>query len=407
MTPKDICFVIDATGTPLAPTKVGKGWYLIRKKRAKLLEKSPMAIQLFKVVENPLCSITLGIDDGSKHVGVALVQETTSGSKCLFKGTIEQRQDVKKLMEQRASYRRNRRSEKRNRPARFDNRNTSRRKGRIPPTIKQKRQATLRFATKISNYVNINHITIEEAAFDIRSLTEGYTPFKWQYQRSNRLDESLRRATVLRDTKCQRCGASNCALHAHHIIPKRFGGTDSIYNLITLCSACHIAIGDNEMSYVKVFQSLIAGKNPNTKDAQHVMQGKHWLREQLSVIAPVSTTDGGTTANLRIDNDIPKSHANDAIVITGMIPKVIPLKDWQIKPKRKKRKMLNATPVCGLRHGDYVTYTDTKQTKWFGYVTAMYHDKQQVNVLCKTKHLKRANAKKCTLVYTCPRLSII
>jgi hypothetical protein len=75
---KDYCFVIDAQGKQLAPTTIGKGWYLIRKGRAKLVEYgvvSIMVIQLNRIVENPKCDITLGIDDGSKYVGIALIQK--------------------------------------------------------------------------------------------------------------------------------------------------------------------------------------------------------------------------------------------------------------------------------------------------------------------------------------------
>lgn len=39
-------FVLDANGKQLAPTKEQKAWFLIRKKRATLVSKYPMVIQL-------------------------------------------------------------------------------------------------------------------------------------------------------------------------------------------------------------------------------------------------------------------------------------------------------------------------------------------------------------------------
>ena len=69
---KHYCFVLDADGQKLAPTSVQKGWFLIRKKRAKLVEKYPMVIQLNKKIENPSCEVRLGIDDGSVSVGFGL-----------------------------------------------------------------------------------------------------------------------------------------------------------------------------------------------------------------------------------------------------------------------------------------------------------------------------------------------
>ena len=43
-------FVLDANGKQLASTKEIKAWYLIRKKRATLVSKYPMVIQLNKIV---------------------------------------------------------------------------------------------------------------------------------------------------------------------------------------------------------------------------------------------------------------------------------------------------------------------------------------------------------------------
>lgn len=97
----EYCFVVDKNNRPLAPTKVNKGWYLIRKGRAKLRSKYPMVIQLEKEVESDeddKSYMVCGIDDGSVHVGLAIVQKCLTKNKVVFKGIIEQRQDVKHLM---------------------------------------------------------------------------------------------------------------------------------------------------------------------------------------------------------------------------------------------------------------------------------------------------------------------
>ena len=47
----EYCFVVDKNNKPLAPTKINKGWYLIRKGRARLRCKYPMVIQLEKEVD--------------------------------------------------------------------------------------------------------------------------------------------------------------------------------------------------------------------------------------------------------------------------------------------------------------------------------------------------------------------
>ena len=43
-------FVLDANNKQLAPTKEQKAWFLIRKKRATLVNKYPMVIQLKKKI---------------------------------------------------------------------------------------------------------------------------------------------------------------------------------------------------------------------------------------------------------------------------------------------------------------------------------------------------------------------
>lgn len=42
----DYAFVLDANNKQLAPTKEQKAWFLIRRKRATLVSKYPMVIQL-------------------------------------------------------------------------------------------------------------------------------------------------------------------------------------------------------------------------------------------------------------------------------------------------------------------------------------------------------------------------
>lgn len=69
-------------------------------------------------------------------------------------------------------------------------------------------------------------------------MSEGY-PSDWN---------SRRREVYQRDNyTCQNCGNrggphGNAELHAHHVVPKKDGGTDKKRNLQTLCRDCHDAI---------------------------------------------------------------------------------------------------------------------------------------------------------------------
>lgn len=398
----EYCFVVDRNNKPLAPTKINKGWYLIRKGRARLISKYPMVIRLGKEVKSndeDESHYVAGIDDGSSHVGLAIVQKCPTKNKVVFKGTIEQRQDVKHLMDVRRWYRRYKRNHKRHRPARFNNRSSSRRKDRLVPSIKQKKDAILRVLYQLSKWINIQKYYLEDVSIDIRAMTDDYRPYRWQYQKSNRLDENLRKATILRDScKCQECGKSNCILEVHHIRARRYGGADTIGNLVTLCRVCHQKTEDKEEEFEERYFTKIKSKPKRFDYAMHVMQGKHYLREKISELGILHLTNGGNTANWRIEWNIKKTHSNDAICIANGIPDNCNIKEWIIKPMRRKSKA-KTDNVLGIRHRDLVSYTYKNGEKHIGYVTALYPELNALNFQSTTKHCKKVNAKKCRLLW--------
>lgn len=396
-------FVLDANGKHLSPTKEQKAWFFIRKKRATLVSKYPMVIQLNKEIpDDKICKdeIRCGIDDGGLHTGIALVQKCQTKSKVLFKGVIEQRNDVKHLMDVRRGYRRYHRYHKRYRPARFNNRSSSKKEGKIAPSILQKRQATIRAVAQLNKWINITDYWLEDVAIDIRALTDGFKPYKWQYQKSNRLDENIRKAVILRDgCQCVECGRTNCKLEVHHIKPRRSNGSNALSNLITLCERCHQNTeGREELFMDKYFALLNSSDNKYLNYAQHVMIGKKWLREQLSSLGILHLTNGGDTANKRIDWNIEKFHSNDAICITNLQPDTCDVKEWTIKPMRRQSKA-KADNVLGIKHRDLVEYTFKSGETHRGYVTALYPKQNAINFQSPTKHCKKVSAKKCRLLW--------
>lgn len=396
-------FVLDANGKHLSPTKEQKAWFFIRKKRATLVSKYPMVIQLNKEIpDDKICKdeIRCGIDDGGLHTGISLVQKCQTKNKVLFKGVIEQRNDVKHLMDVRRGYRRYHRYHKRYRPARFNNRSSSKKEGKIAPSILQKRQATIRAVAQLNKWINITDYWLEDVAIDIRALTDGFKPYKWQYQKSNRLDENIRKAVILRDgCQCVECGRTNCKLEVHHIKPRRSNGSNVLSNLITLCERCHQNTeGREELFMDKYFALLNSSDNKYLNYAQHVMIGKKWLREQLSSLGILHLTNGGDTANKRIDWNIEKFHSNDAICITNLQPDTCDVKEWTIKPMRRQSKA-KADNVLGIKHRDLVEYTFKSGETHRGYVTALYPKQNAINFQSPTKHCKKVSAKKCRLLW--------
>ena len=371
-------FVIDSRGVILSPTKAEKAWYKVRHNTAKLVCVNPLTIQLLREQDNTDNStMHVGIDPG-ETTGIAIVQQCRTHNKPVFKANINHRKDISKLMTDRASFRRLHRYNKRYRKPRFDNR--TKQKGWIPPSIKAFNDEIFRTLNHLDKCVNMHTISVEEAAFDIRVLTDGYKLYSWQYQKSNRLDENLRKAVLLRDKyTCQLCCAQNIKLEAHHITSCRHKGEDTITNLITVCPECHAKVTGKERDYQEGFYSLTKGKHVGLAYASHIMQGKMYLRTILiKLCKTINLTDGGTTANKRIDWSVEKSHANDAIVITGLEPMTVSIYEYNIKPQRRQRKtaMDRSKPIV---QGDKVYYirrtkdknTNRRKPKILCYVNAI------------------------------------
>ncbi|MCI0490471.1 MAG: RNA-guided endonuclease IscB [Blastocatellia bacterium] len=154
-------FVIDAENTPLLPCHPARARKLLDSGKAELVQVLPFTIRLKRKVDNPIGSFKVGIDDGARHVGVAILNDKTD--EVVFKGQIDLRQDVKLLMEKRSAYRRGRRNRKtRHRKPRFDNRIGS----KLAPSLRCRKDSILRFITDMQKRVNIISVTIEEVSFD-------------------------------------------------------------------------------------------------------------------------------------------------------------------------------------------------------------------------------------------------
>ncbi len=399
----ELCYVIDINGNKLSPTNYNKGWILLRKKKAKLISRLPFVIKLLRKQENTDCSfIICGIDNGSKFTGIGLVSECQTKNKVLFKGTINHRQDVSKLMDLRTGQRRYRRSYKRYRKARFNNRASSKRKGRIPPSIKTHKDEILRVINKLSQWICIDKVIIEDVQIDIRRLTDDKKLYKWQYQKSNRLDENLRKATIIRDDNtCQMCGIKNGKIEVHHITPKRLKGMDSLKNLISLCATCHKKVTGKEMEHAEMLYSKINGKNTRFDYSQRCMQGKTYLRDELSKKYIVELTYGSDTANKRIGWNIEKSHGNDAIVITGLkiSQKDCDIKDWYIQPLRtKKQQTIKLHSLNGLKHRDIISYTKRDGEIYIGYIIGFVEKRNFVSFQGIEEKYSGYSVKRCKLI---------
>lgn len=157
------------------------------------------------------------------------------------------------------------------------------------------------------------------------------------------------------------------------------------------------------MEFADKYYKIIRGKNKRFDYAQHVMQGKNYLRNELTKLDKLILTNGGDTANKRIDWNVVKSHSNDAIVITGLFvrPEQCNIKEWQIKPMRKKYgKDKKNDKIEGFKHRDLIKYTKKNGNSYIGYITAMYPKKKQINITTLDGQiLKRYGINRCRLIW--------
>lgn len=159
-------YVLNIDGQPLMPTtRHGKIRRLLRDKKAKVLKRCPFTIQLLYKTTDITQNITLGVDAGSKYIGLS----ATTEKKELYATEIELRSDIVDLLSTRRQNRRTRRSRKtRYRKPRFKNRKRS--DGWIAPSVRNKVDTHLTVIRRVHKILPIAEIIVEVAAFDIQKI---------------------------------------------------------------------------------------------------------------------------------------------------------------------------------------------------------------------------------------------
>ena len=77
---------------------------------------------------------------------------------------------------------------------------------------------------------------------------------------------------------CEICNKENLYLENHHIIPKSRGGSDSIGNLISICSDCHGKA--HNVSFSEGRTGLV--KEGIEKSKSSLEDGQRWLNNPLN-----------------------------------------------------------------------------------------------------------------------------
>ena len=304
-------YVLNQNGQPLMPTENhAKVRILLKQRKAKVIKRCPFTIQLAYDSTNYTQEVTLGVDSGSKHIGLS----ATTKDKVLFESDVELRNDIVDLLSTRRQNRRTRRTRKtRYRKPRFNNR--KRKDGWLAPSVQNKVDSHLTVIRRVHEILPISKIVVEVASFDIQKI-KNPTISGTDYQQGEQLDFwNVREYVLFRDghtCKCCKGKSKDKILNVHHIESRKTGG-DAPNNLITLCETCHTGYHKGTVKLPKTIK-----RGMSFRDATFMGIMRWAFYNKLKEIYPnVSLTYGYITKNIRIENNLPKDHYIDARCISG------------------------------------------------------------------------------------------
>lgn len=311
-------YVLSKSGKPLMPTKrLGKVRHMLKDGMAKVVQRTPFTIQLTYDSKEFTQDITLGVDTGSKTVGLS----ATTDEDELYASNVILRNDIVKLLTDRRALRSSRRNRKRRyRQARFDNRVKSKKKGWLAPSVLNKINTHLKVISDVYKILPITKLVIEVASFDIQKIKNPDISGE-EYQKGEQLGFwNVREYVLWRDNhECQHCHgkSKDSILNVHHIESRKTGG-DAPNNLITLCETCHHMYHKGEISL-----NLKRGKSYKDATFMGIMRWSLYNKLQ-ELYTNVHLTYGYITKNVRIEHNLPKDHFIDARCISGN-PQATPL----------------------------------------------------------------------------------
>lgn len=404
-------YIISKQGTPLMPTeRFGKVRRMLKNNLAHVVLRIPFTIQLDYDATDFTQPVTLGIDAGSKFIGVS----ATTTEKELYAANVGLRNDIVDRLSTRREQRRTRRNRLRYRKARFDNRVSSKHEGWFAPSIENKIQTHMTVVANAHKILPITKIVVETASFDIQKI-KNPNIHNEEYQKGEQFGFwNVREYVLWRDGHtCQHCHgkSKDPVLNVHHLESRKTGG-NSPSNLITLCETCHKAYHRGEFK-------LNIKRAPSFRDAAFMGIMRWAFYKRLKKEYPnVSMTFGYITKNTRITNNLPKEHYVDARCISGH-PQAKPMGYYFYQKKvrcqnrqihkanflKGGRKKLNQTPflVKGFRLFDLVSYEGSPYyifgRRASGYFDIRKLDGTKVNkgsVSCKK--LKLINTRKTILI---------
>lgn len=340
-----LVYVLNKNGEPLMPTsKCGKVKHLLRKGLAKVVKRTPFTIRLLYETTEYKQPITLGIDAGSKTIGIS----ASTKKRELYASEFKPRNDVTKHLETRRDFRSARRNRnKRYRQPRFDNRVHSKQKGWLAPSVEVKIQNHITAIKRVCKILPITKIILETAEFDLQALKAEFNgqpkPQGIEYQHGEMFGfYNTRQYTLYRDGyKCRVCGNTSGKMYVTNAEGKETVSPEDSY---TVCEHC---------------AKFYAGKNLPIKKRRFwthptfmgIMRKTLMKRLKNEFSIPVEETIGAITKMVREGVGLEKSHINDARCIARH-PYATPLHYRYLEvPKRVHNRQLHKATILkgGIR----------------------------------------------------------
>ena len=344
-------YVLSALGKPLDPTEdYRKVRLLLKQSKATVVRRAPFTIRLNSRKNGYIHPATLGVDAGSKTIGLSASTE----EKELFAAEVVLRNDIVEKLSTRREFRRARRNRKtRYRKQRFNNRVHSKNKGWLAPSVEAKINAHISAVNFVHKVLPIKDIVIEAASFDIQKI-KNHDISGVEYQKGDQLDFwNVREYVLWRDDhECQCCHgkSKDNILNVHHIESRKTGG-NAPNNLVTLCETCHKAYHAGQVK-----MNIRRGRS--FRDAAFMGIMRWAFYEGLKAIYPnVRMTYGYITKNTRIHYGLEKTHCVDALCIAGH-PTAKPVSDWlYCKRVRSRNRQLHKATISkgGCRKANQAT----------------------------------------------------
>ena len=314
--------VIDAEYRPLAPCSPRRARILVQQGKAHGRHRHGVYyLTLHRTIpQESIQSTDLMIDPGKSFTGLAIIQDDQHNNRAvLFCATLQHRNDVRKRLTQRASFRRTRRGRLRFRKPRFSNRRRS--AGWLPPSLRSRLDNTLTWVYRLTGLIAIYDIHIETAQFDAQRLQNPGVQGE-EYQQGPLYHTTLRAFVIHRDNStCRYCGKKAKPVELDHVIPRSLSGPNTPWNLVVSCHKC------NQRKDNKSLDEFLKRRPQRLADIKAQLQKPLASAAHMNVIIPellrrlcqqghhVTEHDAAQTAANRQTLNVEKDHHIDAAVL--------------------------------------------------------------------------------------------